>query len=143
MQYNQKRAIKSSKRAQVWIFTPHFLFTKLHSPKQHVFLQFLVEKKTFNFSKRALRAGAARNKLLKSPVFEKSNNKKSLTIRIQSDDSIMCRFYCIAFIEYTLAGEPLLDCTNLFSPYKYKKNGKTIYRFFKDKCCKRRSKPWI
>ena len=40
---------------------------------------------------------------------------------IQSDDSIMYRFHCIVFIEYMLAGETLLDCTNLFSPYDYKK----------------------
>ena len=43
---------------------------------------------------------------------------KSIThsiFRIQSDDSIMCGFYCIAFIEYMLAGKTLLDCTNLFS----------------------------
>ena len=34
-------------------------------PKRHVFLEFLVEKKTFRFSKRALRAGTACNKWLK------------------------------------------------------------------------------
>ena len=35
---------------------------------------------------------------------------------IESDDSIMCGFYCIAFIEYMIAGKTLLDYTNLFSP---------------------------
>ena len=33
----------------------------------------------------------------------------------------MCGFYCIAFIEYMLGGEILLDYTNLFSPNDYKK----------------------
>ena len=54
-------------------------------------------------------------------------------LRIQSDGSFMCRFYCIAFIEYMLAGTVLLDYTNLFSPNDYNKNDKIIYRYFKDK----------
>ena len=42
---------------------------------------------------------------------------KSIThniFRIQSYDSIMCEFYCIAFIEYLLPGKTFLDYTNLF-----------------------------
>ena len=45
----------------------------------------------------------------------------------------MCGFYCIAFIEYMLAGKTLLDYTNLFSPNDYKKNDTRIYKYFKDK----------
>ena len=45
----------------------------------------------------------------------------------------MCGFYCIAFIEYMLAGKTLLDYTNLFSPKDYKKNDKIIDKYFKDK----------
>ena len=41
---------------------------------------------------------------------------------IQDNDSIMCGFYCISFIEYMLAGKTLLGYTNLFSPNDYKKN---------------------
>ena len=37
----------------------------LHPAKQHVALEFLVEKKVFCFAKRALHAGTARNKWLK------------------------------------------------------------------------------
>ena len=47
---------------------------------------------------------------------------KSIThniFRIQDDDSLMCGFYCIAFIEYMIAGKTLLDYTNLFSPNDY------------------------
>ena len=51
----------------------------------------------------------------------------------------MCGFYCIAFIEYILAGKTLLDYTNLFSPNDYKKNEKIIDNYFKDKY-RRRSK---
>ena len=52
---------------------------------------------------------------------------------IQDNESIMCGFYCIAFIDYMLAGKTMLDYTNLFSPNNYKKNGKIIYNYFKDK----------
>ena len=60
---------------------------------------------------------------------------KSITynvFRVQDHESIMCGFYCIAFIEYMLAGKTLLDYTNLFSPNDYKKNDKIIYKYFKD-----------
>ena len=44
MQYNQKRAKMSSKRAQLWNFATHFFkfraFIMLFSPKQHVFMDF-------------------------------------------------------------------------------------------------------
>ena len=45
----------------------------------------------------------------------------------------MCEFYCIAFIEYMLAGKSLLDYTNLFSLNDYKRNDKIIYKYFRDK----------
>ena len=45
---------------------------------------------------------------------------------IQDNESIMCGFYCIAFIEYILAGKTLLDNINLFCPNDYKKNDKII-----------------
>ena len=51
--------------------------------------------------------------------------------RIQDNESIMRRFYCIAFIEYMLAGKMLLDYTNLFSPSDYKKNDKIIISILK------------
>ena len=47
----EEEARKSRKWAQFWIFTPHFAkfraFRMLHLLKQHVFLEFLVEKKAF------------------------------------------------------------------------------------------------
>ena len=49
------------------------------------------------------------------------------------NESIMCEFYYIALIEYMLARKTLLDYSNLFSPNDYKKNGKIIYKYFKDK----------
>ena len=72
MWYNQKRATKFSKMTKLWISTPHFskfrVFRKLYPLKQHVSLQFLVEIKVFNFSKRALPAGTACNNWLKKAL---------------------------------------------------------------------------
>ena len=71
---------------------------------------------------------------------EKLIRGKSVThkiFRIQDNESIMCEFYCIAFIKYMLAGKTLLDYTNLFSPNDYKKNDKIIYKYFKDIYCRR------
>ena len=45
----------------------------------------------------------------------------------------MCGFYCIAFVESMLTGKTLLDYINLFSANDYKKNGKIIYNYFKEK----------
>ena len=61
--------------------------------------------------------------------------KKSINhnvFRIQDNDSIMCEFYLIAFIEYMLARKTLLDYTNLFSPNYYKKHNMITYKYFKD-----------
>ena len=64
-------------------------------------------------------------------IKDKSINHSILGI--QDNESIMCRFYCIAFIEYMLWGKTLLDYTNLFSPNDYKKNDKKLCKYFKDK----------
>ena len=56
---------------------------------------------------------------------------KSITyniFRIQSDVSIMCGFYCIAFIEYMIADKTLLNYTSSFSPNYY--NKKTMTKEF-------------
>ena len=66
---------------------------------------------------------------------------KSIThnmFRIQDNDSVMCEFYCIAVIEYMLAGKTSLDYTNLFSLNDYEKNDEIIYKCFKDKYVKYR-----
>ena len=52
--------------------------------------------------------------------------------RVQAYDSIMCRYFCIKFINYMLKGKTLLDYTNLFSPNDFKKNDQIIKRIFKN-----------
>ena len=59
---------------------------------------------------------------------------------IQDDDSIMCGFYCIAFIQDLIPGKKLIDCTNLFSPNDYKKDDKITCKYFKDKYGKKNRK---
>ena len=46
---------------------------------------------------------------------------KSNIFRIQTYDSIMCRYFCIELINYMLKGKTLLDYTNLFPPNDFKK----------------------
>ena len=61
--------------------------------------------------------------------------------RIQSDDFVIFGFYCVAFIEPMSAGKTLLDHTNLFFPNDNQKNGKIIYKYFDNKCVKRKHNP--
>ena len=50
--------------------------------------------------------------------------------RKQTYDSIMCRYFCIAFIDFMLKFKSLPDYTNLFSPKEYEKNNKIILKYF-------------
>ena len=49
-------------------------------------------------------------------------NIKTNIFRIQADNSIMCGYFCIGFIDFMFAGKSLIDFTSLFSPYDFKKN---------------------
>ena len=61
-----------------------------------------------------------------------NNDIKSNIFRIQAYDSIMCRYFCIEFINYMLKGKTLLDYTNLLSPNDFKKNDQIVKRIFKN-----------
>ena len=50
--------------------------------------------------------------------------------RIQTYDSIMCRYFCIGFIDFMLAGKTLTDFTNLFSTSNFKKSDDIILNYF-------------
>ena len=41
--------------------------------------------------------------------------------RIQANDSIMCGYFCIGFIDFMLKDKGLLNYTNLFSSYEYER----------------------
>ena len=45
-------------------------------------------------------------------------------------DSIMCRYFCIGFIDFMLAGKTLNDFKNLFSPKYFKRNDDITLKYF-------------
>ena len=51
--------------------------------------------------------------------------------RIQANDSIMCRYFWIGFIDYMLADKTLSGYTSLFLAHDFKKNDKTILNYIK------------
>ena len=58
---------------------------------------------------------------------------KNITIiffRIQAYDSIMCGYFCIAFINFMFKGKILTEYMNLFSPNDFKRNDDTILNCF-------------
>ena len=59
-----------------------------------------------------------------------SKNVMAHIFRIKAYDSIMCRYFCIGFIELMFEGKSLTDFTNLFSPNNFKKNDNTILNYF-------------
>ena len=63
------------------------------------------------------------------------NNKTIIAsiFRIQTYDSVMCRYFCIGFINYMFMGKSLTDYTNLFSPNNFKKNDSIILNYFLNK----------
>ena len=60
------------------------------------------------------------------------NNRNIMTnnFRIQAYDSIMCRYFCIRFIDFMLKGNNLTDFINLFSPNDLKKTDDIILNYF-------------
>ena len=62
--------------------------------------------------------------------FIENRNIKTNIFRIQAYDSIMCGYFCIAFIDFMFKGKSLTDYTNLFSPNDFKKNDDTILKYF-------------
>ena len=61
-----------------------------------------------------------------------NKNTKANIFRVQANDSVMCGYFCIGFIDFMLAGKKLTDYTNLFSPHDFKKNDNIILSYFND-----------
>ena len=61
-------------------------------------------------------------------------NKNTIAniFRVKANNSVMCGYICIGFIDFMLVGNKLSDFTSLFSPYDFKKNDNLILRYFKD-----------
>ena len=65
--------------------------------------------------------------------FIRNRSIKVNILRIQAYDSIMCRYFCIGFIGFMLAGKTLTEFTNLFST----KNDDIILNYFYGCCLKK------
>ena len=57
-------------------------------------------------------------------------NIKANIFRIPGYDSVMCGFFCIGFINFTIKGKTLTEYTNLFSPNDFKRNNDIILNYF-------------
>ena len=51
---------------------------------------------------------------------------------VQSNNSIMCGYFCIRFIDFMFAGKPFIDFTSLFSPHYFEKNDNIILSYFEN-----------
>ena len=64
--------------------------------------------------------------------FIRNKNRKANIFRVQGNDSVMCGYFCIGFIDIMIAGKKLTDYTNLFSSHDFKKNDHVILSYFKN-----------
>ena len=51
---------------------------------------------------------------------------------VQANDSVMCGYFCIGFIDFMLAGKQLTDFNGLFSPYDFEKYDSIMLSYFRD-----------
>ena len=67
-----------------------------------------------------------------SKIKELIGNKNITTniYRKQANNSDMCWYLCIRFIDLMLKGKRFYNCTNLFYPDEYEKNEKIIVKYF-------------
>ena len=64
--------------------------------------------------------------------FVGNKNIKTNIFRVQANNSVMCGYFCIGFIDFMLADKKLTDFTKMFSCYFFKKNDDIILSLFKD-----------
>ena len=63
--------------------------------------------------------------------FIRYKNIKTNIFRVQSNNSIILRYFCIGFIDFRFAGKTLIDLISFFSPYDFEKNDSIILSYFK------------
>ena len=63
-------------------------------------------------------------------AFINNKNIKTNIFRIQAFDSLVCGYFCIAFIDFMIKGKTLTEYSNLFSPNNFKKNDCIILNYF-------------
>ena len=65
--------------------------------------------------------------------FIRNKNIKANIFRVQANDSVMCGYVCIGFIDFMLASKKFNDYTSLFSPNDFQKNDNIVLSHFKNK----------
>ena len=61
-----------------------------------------------------------------------NKNIKANISRVQANNSVMCGYFCIGFIDFMLVGKTLTDYADLFSPHGFKKSGYIILSYPKN-----------
>ena len=61
-----------------------------------------------------------------------NKNIEANIFRVQANNSVICGYFCIGFIDFILAHKKLTDYTNMFSPNDFDKNDCIILSYFKD-----------
>ena len=61
-----------------------------------------------------------------------NKNIKANIFQVQANNSVMCGYFCIGFIDFMLAGKKLTDFTSMFSSHDFKKYDDIILSYFKD-----------
>ena len=51
--------------------------------------------------------------------FVGNKNKIANIFRRQANNSVMCGYFCIEFIDFMVTGKKLTDFTSIFSPYDF------------------------
>ena len=68
------------------------------------------------------------SKEIKAFIDNKIN--KTNIFRIQTYDSVMCRYFCTGFIDFMFKGKTLTEFTILFSPNDFEKNNDITLKYF-------------
>ena len=63
--------------------------------------------------------------------FVENKNIIAHIFRVQANNSIMCGYFCIGFIDFMLPDKKVTDFTNMFSPYDFEKNDNIILSYVK------------
>ena len=61
-----------------------------------------------------------------------NRNIKANIYRVQANNSVMCGYFCIGFIDFMFTGKTLIDYTNMFSPHDFNENDSKILSYFKN-----------
>ena len=64
--------------------------------------------------------------------FIENENIKANIFRVQANDSVMCGYFCIVFIDFMLAGKKLTDYTDFFCPLDFKERDNMILSYLKN-----------